>query len=250
MPHLFETLGEFAAKRCRPIAAQHLGHVGECFGRAVRRLVDHERRRHGAKLAQTIAARAGLVRQKTEEKEGIGWQAGSHQRRQDGRGAGNGNDADALGDRLFDQFVTGVGNQRRAGVGYQREAHAAPEHGQKARSLAGGVVLVVDGKRLADAVAVEEDGGDAAVLANDEIGTGQHIERAQRDVREIADRRRHRIQAGLDRLAGECGTVDGVARRGGFAGCLAHDDCRSPLAVTSAAMRSSRSGRTAAIEAS
>jgi hypothetical protein len=38
-------------------------------------------------------------------------------------------------------------------------------------------------------------GGDARVFADDEVHPAQQIERALRDVTEIADRRRHQMQA-------------------------------------------------------
>lgn len=48
----------------------------------------------------------------------------------------------------------------------------------------------------------EQLAGDARVLAGHEIGALQHVERAQRDVAEVSDRRRHEIEARRQRPAG------------------------------------------------
>ena len=55
---------------------------------------------------------------------------------------------------------------------------------------------------------VEQFSRDARVLAGDQIGGGQHFQRAQRDVAQVSDRRRHQIEPGgkprrLDRLPGK-----------------------------------------------
>ena len=36
----------------------------------------------------------------------------------------------------------------------------------------------------------------ARILGSDQVGAGEHGERAERDVGEIADRRRHEVEAG------------------------------------------------------
>jgi hypothetical protein len=57
-------------------------------------------------------------------------------------------------------------------------------------------VLIVAHERPRDAVQGEQLGGDAGVLAGDYVGSRQHLERAQRDVGGVADRRRDEIEAG------------------------------------------------------
>ncbi len=111
----------------------------------------------------------------------------------------------------------GSGHQRRAGVRYQRQRAAIGEQGQQPRAGALGIVVVIGGQRRLDAVALHQPVGDAGVLAGDEVGAGQRLQRAHRDIAEIADRRRHDVQA---RLQARCGeglpgeAEDAGARRG------------------------------------
>ena len=106
------------------------------------------------------------------------------------------------------QLEAGVGDERRPGVRYQCNALAGGEPGHQLRAGRRGVVLVVGGERRGDAVMVEQPSCDAGVLAGDQIGRGQGLERPQRDVAQVADRGGDQMQAsseprGLDRLAGQ-----------------------------------------------
>jgi hypothetical protein len=64
-------------------------------------------------------------------------------------------------------------------------------------------VLVIGARPLPDAVAVEQHAGDPCILAGQDVGGGQGLQRAQRDVAEIADRRRHQIERGIQRPRGD-----------------------------------------------
>ena len=65
-------------------------------------------------------------RQEAFEEETVGRQAGDIQRRQHRRGAGDRRHRVARVLRRAHQLVAGIGNQRRAGVGDQRDRLAAP----------------------------------------------------------------------------------------------------------------------------
>ena len=88
------------------------------------------------------------------------------------------------------QHEAGVGDQRHAGVGDERDdlavVHALDELG-RARLL---VLLVVADELAGDAVVLEQRAGAAGVLAGDQVGLAQCRQHAQRDVLEVADRRR------------------------------------------------------------
>jgi len=60
-------------------------------------------------------------------------------------------------------------------------------------------VIVIGEKRGRDRVAVEEDPGDAGVLAGDEIGGGERLQSPQRNIAEVADRSGDNVEAGLQR---------------------------------------------------
>ncbi len=85
-----------------------------------------------------------------------------------------------------------------------------------------GIVLMIGDRALPDAVAVEQDAGDPRVLAGEDVGAGQRFQRAQRDVAEIADRRRHQIERRLDRAGGDLGLADEI-------GVVLLCQCRFPL---------------------
>jgi hypothetical protein len=61
-------------------------------------------------------------------------------------------------------------------------------------------VFVVGRKRGLDAKMGKQLAGMARVLGRDHVGAGEHGKRAQRNVGEIADRRRHEIEAGCEWL--------------------------------------------------
>ena len=81
--------------------------------------------------------------------------------------------------RRAHQLVAGIGNQRRAGIGDQRDRFAVGKPRQQLRPRLGGVVLVIGRQRRRDAVMLEQLAGDAGVLAGDDVGGGQHFQRAQ-----------------------------------------------------------------------
>ncbi len=105
-------------------------------------------------------------------------------------------DREPLAQALPQQRVPGVAHQRRAGVGDERDARPrADPLGQLARPGRFVVLVEADEGPRVDAVAVEQDPRAAGVLARDHISGGQLLERAQRDVSQVADRRRADGQA-------------------------------------------------------
>ncbi len=73
-----------------------------------------------------------------------------------------------------------------------------------------GIVLVIGRALGRDVVMREELKAHARVLAGDEVGRAQDAERAQRDILDIADRRRDEIEAGRERRS----LVGFTSRRG------------------------------------
>jgi hypothetical protein len=69
----------------------------------------------------------------------------------------------------------------------------------QARALALGVVLMIGGERSADAEMRQQLLRVARVFRGDEIGAHEHRKRAEGNVGEIADRRRHEIERGRER---------------------------------------------------
>ena len=71
---------------------------------------------------------------------------------------------------------------------------------RRARGL--GVVLVVEAERPGEPQMAQQPAGDAAILADDVIGRGQHPLGPARQVGQVADRRRHEVEARVQFTAG------------------------------------------------
>ena len=144
--------------------------------------------------------------EKALEEETVGRQAGGAERGQYRGSARHRNDGVTGLYRFAYQLVTGIGNQRRAGIRDQRDRLPFAQAGEQLRPRLGRVVLVVGRERRCDAVMLGELAGDAAVLAGDHVGGGQRLERAQADVAQVPDRRRHQIKARGQRRSVQAGT--------------------------------------------
>ena len=86
------------------------------------------------------------------------------------------------------ELEAGIGDERRAGIGHERDGVALGETRDQLRPRLGGVVIVVGRQRRRDAVVIDELAGDAGVLASDHVGGGQYLQRAQGGVAQVADR--------------------------------------------------------------
>ena len=113
-------------------------------------------------------------------------------------GPGSGGDGVAGVAGVAHELEARIGDERRAGVRYQRDRFAGGEPCQELRPRRGGVVLVVGRERCGDAVMVEQLARDPRVLAGDQVGRGQRFQRAERDVAQIADRGCDQMQAGRE----------------------------------------------------
>jgi hypothetical protein len=65
------------------------------------------------------------------------------------------------------------------------------------------IVLVIGLHRHLDAIALEQPPAHPRVLAPDEVGRGERRQRPDRDVAQVADRGRDKVQAGRDRVGGD-----------------------------------------------
>src|SRR5262245_3769622 len=212
-PNLLIELGELAADR--GLARTKLrGKIGERRRDTRPGLEQNERCRNALELVDARAPRFFLRRQKSLEQESVGGKPAERKRREDRRGSGQCRQARARGLRFAHELVTGVGHERRPGVRDQREGGAVGEPGDELRSRLGGVVLVVGGERGGDAVMVEELAGDARVLACNEVGGGEHLQRSHGDVAQIADRGRDQIEAGRQRRCDGRVTMEDIAGGG------------------------------------
>ena len=164
-------LGEFA-RDGRWTGPQDFGHIGEALFEPLGRLEEHQSGTYGFQLFKSGAPFARFGGQKASKKEAVGRQSGQGQCREWSRCPGDGMDRDALGQGLPHQFVTGVGNQRRAGIADQSDTGAPPQPGQQPGTFARRVVIVVGRQRLFDAEDRQEFRGHAGVFGGNQIGPG------------------------------------------------------------------------------
>src|SRR6516165_5976392 len=237
-------LGELAADRGLAWAKLR-GKIGERRRNARAGLEKDERRGNALELVDVLAPRAFLRRQESLEQEPVGGKAAERKRCQHRRGSRQRRHARARGLRFAHELVTGVGHERRAGIRDQRDRGAVGEPGDELWSRLGGVVLVIGGERGGDAVTVEKLAGDARVLARNEVGGGERLERPHGDVAQIADWSGDQIEASRKRRrAGrvaveDVGASGAVAERAGGCG----GGCGRPHAAYSSGARLPRHGR-------
>jgi hypothetical protein len=216
---LLEGLGQFAADGCLSIAAEHVCRGNQGGADAVRGFEEHQRCGGCCKFRQAVAAGLVLGRQKAGEQEGVVGQAGTDKGCQRRRGAGNGDDTVAGLDRRLRQTVAGIGDQRSPGIGDQRHGLALFECREQPWASLVGIVFVVGVGAVLDAVAIEQDAGDAGVLAGEHIGASQGFQRAQGNIAEISDRRGDEIEPRLLRAGGNRHVVQAEAALPAAIGC-------------------------------
>ena len=137
---------------------------------------------------------------KSLEEEPVGRQARDDERRQHRGRAGDRGHRQPRRDRRLNEPVARVGDERRAGVRDERQRLSlaqAVDH-SLAHCLAG--MVVVGQERRRDAVMGKEPLRDPRVLGEHGRRRGEHAQRPEGDVAQIADRRRHDVKAGGKRL--------------------------------------------------
>ena len=151
-------------------------------------------------LGEARAPRTAFLRQEAFEEEAVGRQARHDERRQHGGRPRNRGDLDPGRQRFLNQLIARIGDERRAGVGDEREPRAVLEARDEMRAHHARIVLVIGDERRGYAVMREQRPRDARVLGDHRIGRREGFQRAEGDVPQIADRRRDEIEAGRDRL--------------------------------------------------
>ena len=141
---------------------------------------------------------AGAARQEPLEAPAVGGQPRGDQRRRDRRRPGQHLDLDAALDAGPDQPVARVGEDRRAGVGEQRDPGAALDRlGELRRRGSASLPSWLETKRgRVEVEPLVEAAGAAGVLAGDEVGVGERLADPRGEVADVADRRSGRRSAG------------------------------------------------------
>ena len=172
-----------------------------CGGRASRSRVPSTSGFRLAKRFQHAQALAGLGRQKAAEVKAVGGQTGDGQRRQQRGGPGDGFHAHVIVDGCPHQAVPGIGDQRRAGVRYQRHAGACQQPGGQFEAALPFVMFEITDYGLGDIKMIQQFAGMPGVFARDDVRLPQHPHRAEGHVLQIADRRRYQVERAAQRFS-------------------------------------------------
>src|SRR6185295_17760085 len=168
--------------------------VGEAREDAVRRFEDDDRMAERGERAVERPALAGAEGREPGEGERVGRKARGDERGEDRGSARDRLDRDAAGRGFADEEEARVGEEGRAGVARESDRGAPLEIVEEAREALAFVVLVERDELLADAEMGEETPGDPCVLAGDQVRALERLARAEREIAEVADRRRDHQQ--------------------------------------------------------
>ena len=195
-PHgLLELLGQFARYGHPAPGAEHFGKLFEAFHHPVGRFIKYHRTLLVGERLQLLRPPLFLGQEPLETKP-VAREAALHKGGDERRGTGQGLDLDAGLDtspdeqepRVGDTGCPGVRNQRGIASGGNRPGH----------HLDRGVFveLVVRMEFFLDTEVSEQERRSTRILGEDEIHLTQHIDRPQRDIVEVPDRRRYDIELG------------------------------------------------------
>src|SRR6266436_4118269 len=225
--HVLEFLRQLASDHHFPRRAEALRQVLQRFEHAVRRFIqDH--RPGQVEAVQRLAPRRAASRQKSRKEQAPCPEPGRREGRHRRARPWNGNDADACAMRLPDEQRAGIGQRGRAGIADQRHILARVHGLQKPGGGGALVVLVQCNRRRRDGVPREQRAAGSRVLAGDQVGGAQRLDRARAGVAQVADRRGDDVEAAWDHPVngGSCSFVKPAMN---WAGARAEDLCAGLL---------------------
>ena len=200
----FKLLGQLAGQRHGP-RAQHGQGLGQ-FADAVGGLQQHHAAGLGGQLLRNHAGAFRILhgqktgKHKTAMFGAVGHGTGRTEGRGDAAGTGQGQGAQACG--VHGRHQAGAGVAHAGGACIAHIGHPLALLQPLYHGLCGlGLVVLVHGQQLGrafvDAVGAQQGLGMARVLAGHGVGQLQHMQRAQRDVGQIANGRGHHVQGAL-----------------------------------------------------
>lgn len=193
-PELLELLRQLPRHRSGPRAGARVRQRPQCRPDATGRLVQDARVRRGCDLGESFGARAAAPLQKSEEGEALRTEPGAGQRREQRRRTRHGNHIEAGFDRAGHEARSGIRQQRRARVGYERNVLARGQPLDDLRSGLRLVVLVVRGGGSRYFVVVEQPARVPRVLGQDYVNRAENLDGAIGNVAEVSDRRADEIE--------------------------------------------------------
>jgi len=165
------------------------------FQNAVRAFISDDGGRFGTQRFKRLPPRMAFGRQKSNKTKLIDSQSRRRQRRQYRRSSWQRNHCQARVDGGHHHAIAGIRNQRRAGVGDNRDGIARAQTFHNFGRAAGLVMLVIAQQWLANFEMIQQFLRLARVLAGDGAHLfAQHAQRPQRDVLQISYGSCHEIE--------------------------------------------------------
>ena len=161
----------------------------------VRRLIEDERAPLGGHFDQPRAARGAARRQETLEAESIGGQRRDRQRRHQRTGTGHRDDLDTGRRAGAHQIEARIADRGRARIAHERHARAALHALNELRRALCLVVIVQGNHRRGNPESLEQHARVARIFGRDQRGTRKRFARARAQIAQVADGRRHDVQA-------------------------------------------------------
>jgi hypothetical protein len=202
---LLVELRELPAHRARTIRAARRREVPERGRRPARRLEHDRSALVGRDPRQPLATLAARPRQESLERPA--WPGGAARRhgREHRRSSGDRHDRSAGRRPGRNEPLPRVRYHGGARVGHKREVGAALEVGEELALARRTAASVVADRARADLVAVEQPAADPGVLGGNERDGLEDLERPERDIAQVADRRGDDVQRAAARTAGRDG---------------------------------------------
>ena len=186
---LLVQLGELAGDHDEPIVAARRPQVVEGAQHAMGSLVDDRRTRFGGDVGEACGSLAALAGEEPLEHEPVGGEPADRERHHRRAGAGDGAHVVAGVDRRPHDALAGVGDPGRARIADDRDVSPVREDPEDVGDPAELGVVVAHREPIGlHPRVLQQQAGAPGVLAADQPDVGEHVDRAGRQVGEVADR--------------------------------------------------------------
>ncbi len=186
-----EGLGQLASQQYPPLATQHLLHVLQTLKQTVRRLVDHPGPVFRCKRLQTLPTPVSLGRKKPLKGKAVRRHTRRTERGNQGTGPRHRRYSDTSLARLTHQVVTGVGDQRRTGIGNQGNIITGQQTLNQPLTLIPFIMVMTGRHRRINTEMLHQPGAVAGVLGSNQADILEHLKRSRTHILKITDRRSH-----------------------------------------------------------
>ncbi len=164
----------------------------------MRRLKENHAARLGSQGVETLPSFSLTRRQKSFETKSIAWQTTDRQSGGNGCGSGDAADSEPSRSSLAHELVTRIRQQGRTGITHERHTRALPQRLQQFARAAGLIVAMQGNQRLLQAQTRQQLPSVSRILGSDKIRCTQRLQRAGRQIPQIANGGRNDLEQTVD----------------------------------------------------